>query len=221
MSSGGTKGPLVLIGAGGHAVSCANVAVSAGFDVVGFVDDKKAGQIQLERPVISRVEFIAQPPSLHCLIAIGDNFARQRVRDELVAELPEICFPSVIHAEVSVGMYTKIGDGCVVMAGALVGPNTILGDHCIVNSNASIDHDSVLANFASVAPGVTMGGGVVLGQGTAVSIGATVKHGISLGDHVVVGAASYVHENVGDRVVCHGVPARVIRKREPDEPYLS
>jgi hypothetical protein len=39
--------------------------------------------------------------------------------------------------------------------------------------------------------------------------------------HSVVGACSLVVDDIPDQVVAFGSPARIIRSREPSEPYLS
>jgi acetyltransferase-like isoleucine patch superfamily enzyme len=36
-----------------------------------------------------------------------------------------------------------------------------------------------------------------------------------------VGAGAVVVDDVPDAVVAYGAPARVVRSRDPDEPYLS
>jgi len=221
MSLHSVKPPLIIIGASGHAVSCANVAVSAGFNIIGFIDDAKVASSVVGIPVFGRETFLTKHSLVNCVVAIGDNFLRQKVVEQLLNDLPNISFSSVIHATASIGMNTQIGDGCVVMPNSVVGPNCELGAHCIVNTKASIDHDSALSDFASVAPGVTMGGGVSVGHGSAISIGVTVKHGVALGSHSVVGASSYVHDDIPNNVLCFGTPAKVIRTRTPGERYLG
>ena len=64
------------------------------------------------------------------------------------------------------------------------------------------------------------GGHVTVGRRSAVSTGAAVKHGIAIADDVIVGAMSYVDEDIVTASVCYGVPCREIRKRSKGDPYL-
>ena len=45
-------------------------------------------------------------------------------------------------------------------------------------------------------------------------------HEVTIGADTVVGAGAVVLGDLPDRVVAFGVPARVVRDREPGEPYL-
>jgi acetyltransferase-like isoleucine patch superfamily enzyme len=94
-------------------------------------------------------------------------------------------------------------------------------DTFIVNTKASLDHDGIMGASSSFAPAVTAGGEVTIKPFAAVLLGANIIHGISTGEHSVVGAGSLVLSNVPDRVVAYGLPARIIRTRQPGEPYLK
>jgi acetyltransferase-like isoleucine patch superfamily enzyme len=62
---------------------------------------------------------------------------------------------------------------------------------------------------------------VRLGRATAIGIGASVIHEVTIGADTVVGAGAVVVGDLPERVVAYGVPARVVRSREPGEPYLT
>jgi acetyltransferase-like isoleucine patch superfamily enzyme len=64
------------------------------------------------------------------------------------------------------------------------------------------------------------GGRVALGTCAAVGLGAKVVHNVRIGAHAVVGAGALVLQDVPDQVVAYGTPARVIRSRGVDDPYL-
>ena len=106
------------------------------------------------------------------------------------------------------------------MPGAIISANAEIGEFCIVNTKASLDHDGIMGAFSSLAPAVTVGGEVVINAFAAVLLGANIIHSISIGEHSVIGAGSLVLRDVPDRVVAYGLPARIIRTRQPGEPYL-
>lgn len=212
---------IVLIGAGGHAVSITNVALSCGYDVISYVDDNKAGTQLLGIPVITSEKCLHLYSSHNLCIAVGDNAVRERVYKEYKSKFASARFPSLIHKSSVVGVGTHIDEGTVVMPLSNIGPNSQVGKCCIVNTNSSIDHDCNFDDFSSIAPGVVSGGTVSVGKRTAISIGAIIKHGVSIGDDVVIGANSYVNKNIGDSVVAYGSPCRKVRDRKVGDSYLS
>jgi acetyltransferase-like isoleucine patch superfamily enzyme len=57
--------------------------------------------------------------------------------------------------------------------------------------------------------------GITLGENVWLGAGAKVMDGVTIGDHVVVGAGAVVTEDLPAGAVAVGVPARVVRTREP------
>lgn len=90
--------PLVIIGAGGHAVSVASVALSAGHTIHCFVDRLKAGSQLLGFEIIGDVGDLENWARYGFAIAIGDNAIRERVYAELRSRAETMVFPPLIHA---------------------------------------------------------------------------------------------------------------------------
>ena len=150
------------------------------------------------------------------LIGIGDNFRRERV----ASIVQGANYGRAIHPSAIIARTVMIGEGAVVMPGAVINAGVKVGAHTIINTNSSVDHDCVIEDFASIAPGVALGGNVQVGRGTAVGIGASVAHGCEIGEHTVIGAGATVVQSLPGYSVCYGVPARVVRQREADEKYV-
>ena len=211
---------LVIIGAGGHAASLANVALSAGFDIKYFIDPDKAGQTLCDIEIINDLSQLKNITDYSYAIAIGDNSTRESVHKNLIKNYGAIQFPPLIHSAAVLSFNINIGEGTVVMPNSVIGPNSKIGSFCIINTSSSIDHDCTMSDYASMAPGSVTGGRVLIGTRSAISIGASIKHGISIGSDTVIGGASYVEKNIGDNLVAYGVPAKVIEARNYNSPYL-
>ena len=211
---------IVILGAGGHAISACNVALSAGFDVTHFVDPRLSGGKLLGIDIVGDLADIAGADGLQLFIAIGDNDRRFRAHEELSARYPTASFPPLIHSSSVVSSFATVGYGSVLMPGSVVGPNSIIGRFCILNTRSSIDHDGVMDDGSSLAPGVITGGNVRIGLRSAISIGAVIKHQIAIGDDCVVGAGSYVNASLPGNSVAYGTPARIIRLRSREDRYL-
>jgi len=213
--------PLVIVGAGGHAVSVANVALSAGYQIRHFVDQRKTGADLLGVRIIGSTGDLGDPQLFSFAIAIGDNAIRERFHLQLNEDHGALHYPALIHASAVVSHFTSVGEGTVVMPHAVIGPNTSIGKFCLVNTRASIDHDSAMLDFSSLAPGATTGGTVTIGRRSAVSIGATIKHGVKMGDDSVLGASSYLNRDLADNQVAYGTPAKPVRSRQAGDSYLA
>jgi sugar O-acyltransferase (sialic acid O-acetyltransferase NeuD family) len=212
---------LVILGAGAHATSVYNVACSAGYEVAHFVDPGKRGTRLYDVEVLGAVGEIDAPERFHFCIAVGDNHRREVIYEDLRRLSPTAVFPALIHTSAVVSCNTSIGVGTVVMPGAVIGPKTTVGGFCILNTRCSIDHDGRMHDYSSLAPGVTIGGCVRIGARSAICIGATIKQDVQVGEDCVVGANSYLSRDLPDNKVAYGTPARVVRSRGREEPYLK
>jgi sugar O-acyltransferase (sialic acid O-acetyltransferase NeuD family) len=154
-------------------------------------------------------------------VAIGDNWARGELTQRALAQVPALQLATVIHPAAQIARGVEIGEGSVAMAGVVVNYPARIGRGCILNTRSSLDHDGELGEFASLAPGATLGGNVVVGAYSAVGLGANVIHRVAIGEHTVVGAGALVLDDLPPNVVAYGSPARVVRERRADEPYLS
>jgi sugar O-acyltransferase (sialic acid O-acetyltransferase NeuD family) len=213
--------PLVILGVGGHAVSVANVALSAGYKIKCFIDKKKKGSNLFGYGIIGELRELQQIDQYSFAIAVGDNAVRERIYKELLAIKPSLHFPALVHSSAVISSFTTIEDGVVVMPSVVIGPNSRVGKFCFLNTRASLDHDCVMFDYSSLAPAVATGGGVSIGQRSAISIGATVKQGIKIGDDCVIGANSYLNKDLPSNQVAYGIPAKQVRIRNIGDDYLN
>lgn len=155
------------------------------------------------------------------VVAIGDNFVRMEVSQQLIDEYPLLEFPIIAHPSASIAPSAELRPGTIVLQGAVIGARTTTGRGCLINSGAVVDHETDLSDYSSVGPGATVGGRVKVGERSVISIGATVKHGISIGHDTVLGAAAYAHRDIPSLCVAYGVPAREVRPRVASDAYLG
>lgn len=221
-----SKERIIVVGAGGHARAVLDVIRSEGrYAVAGFVDSSRPRGTQwLGAEVLgdesALPDLCRELDTRVGLVALGDNWQRSELTRRIEERVPGFAFASSVHPKASVSADAVLGAGSIVMPGAVIVSGCRIGRGCIVNTLASLDHDCVMEDFASFAPGVVVGGNVHVGACAALSLGSRVVHGIRIGAHAVVGAGALVLEEVPAEVVAFGVPARVIRPRALDEPYL-
>jgi len=202
---------LLVYGAGGHGKVVADVASSAGFEVLGFIDDAPPRQAMKiwGLPVSSWEQIRARRPELGDVavaLGIGDNRARQRCYERVTAE--GLLVPALVHASAVVATTATIGPGAVVMALAAVNPDAAVGEGAILNTGCVVEHDCRVGRFAHLSPNSALGGEVRIGDWAHLGLGAVVLPGIVVGAGARVGAGAVVHRDVPDGATVVGVPAR-------------
>lgn len=212
------KRSLAILGAGGHALSVLDAAVSAGFDPVAFVDPLKVGS-GCALPVVASLCDLDQEID-EIALGIGTNFLRATAYARAINEDARYRFPPIIHRSAWVSPTASIGAGAVVLSMASVGAHCTVGVGAVLNTSSSLDHSSELLEFASLGPGAHTGGDVRIGKRAMVGLNAGVFPRVVVGNDSVVGAHSMLRENTEANSVSMGVPAAVVRQRATNEPYL-
>lgn len=163
-----------------------------GWPVIG--SDHDAGRLLPEYPAL--------------FVAFGDNRNRVDCLQTFLALGFRI--PAIVHPRAWVSPSAKVGQGTLVVGGAVVNACASLGRGCIVNTGATVDHDCRLGEGVHISPGAHVGGGASIGERSWIGIGAAIRHGIRIGADVTVGAGAAVVEDLPSGVKAFGVPARVV-----------
>jgi acetyltransferase-like isoleucine patch superfamily enzyme len=78
-----------------------------------------------------------------------------------------------------------------------------------------------MQDFSSLAPGAITSGLVTIGARSAVSLGAVIKQRVTIGNDTIIGANSYVNQDIESNCIAYGTPAKKIRFRNSKDPYLD
>jgi UDP-N-acetylbacillosamine N-acetyltransferase len=205
------KTGVVVWGAGGHAKVVLDVLRLRQCDVLGLVDDTKAGRTTTSFcgfPVYHDLDEVPVAKKTNIFIALGDNAARHEKSG--YAENRGFRLVSLFHPQAIIASDVQLGPGALVAAGAVINPGVIIGKNVIVNTSASIDHDCTIADGVHIGPGARLAGHVKVGHCAWIGIGATIIDKVTIGQRTLVGAGSVVIRNIPDDLVVAGVPARPI-----------
>ena len=217
------KEKVILIGSSGHSKVIIDIFEKEGkYEILGIVDfNRKVGETVLGYSILGAdnqlPEIIKSHPGTKVFVAIGHNWLRQKVVNNILSLLPSIEFATAIHPSAQIGKAVSIGHGVAIMAGAIINSDAIIGNFTIINTKASIDHECKMNDFSSLAPNATLGGNVSIGEYTSISISATIIQGITIGANTVIGACALVTKNFGDNIVAYGIPAKIKRERRPED----
>lgn len=197
---------LIIIGASGHGKVVADIAKNMKvYSSIFFLDDdlkKKVGGYEL----LGSVDEYRKWKETHdFIVAIGDCEIRSRIQ-KLIEK--DVKIATLIHPRAVVGEDVVIGQGTVIMANVAINTGAVLGEGVIVNTGSTIDHDCYVGDYVHVAPGCHICGAVTVGDGSWLGVGSCVINNIELCKNCYIGAGAAVVDNIWEKGVYVGVPAK-------------
>lgn len=209
-------GPVVIIGAGGHARVVADALLCQGGEVRGFVDEDRSlhGPATYGLPLLGPDEALDDDTLAGCDLVNGlggigrkqGSPLRCRVQERLEAGGRR--FVGMRHPTAHISPRADLAADVHVLACDVVQPGARIGSRSVVNTRVVVEHDCRLGSFVHCAPGSVVCGDVCLGDDVHIGAGAVVRQGLTLGRGVVVAAgAAVVDQNLA--AVLMGVPAKV------------
>ncbi|WP_051605490.1 hypothetical protein [Sediminibacter sp. Hel_I_10] len=196
------------------------------YNIVGVIDSVQAIDSEFYGyKVIGRqneLERLSHAYNFHSgIVGLGDNYLREKVVLEIVAQLKDFKFINAISKFSYISPTSKIGVGNVIMPGVVINSEALMANHCVINTNSSLEHNSVMEDFSSLSAGVTTGGYFNLGRYSAITLGVVIMDRVSIGENVVVGSSSLVTKDLESHGLYYGSPAKRIRERKPFERFLK
>ena len=191
---------LLLIGGGGHCKAAIDVIEAAGLAIAGVLERPEAGLTEvLGYPVLGCDDALSDlvKQGHPALVTIGQiKSAAPRIRAFKAAKAAGAQMPSVVSPRAHVSRFAALGDGTLVLHGAVINAAAHVGRNVIVNSLALIEHDVMVADHCHVATGARVNGNVTIGEGCFIGSGAVLKNGISIGAGSVIGAGVVIRYDV-------------------------
>lgn len=207
---------VVIIGAGGHAKSIANVIYKAGDNVKGFLDDNiEAGTVIIKEKkcevlgsIINALHLQEKYHNIEFIIGIGENFKRREIAEQYEKNLN---FYTAIDPSSQIALDVEIGKGSVVLANTCINTATKIGKHCIINTAAIIEHDNIIGDYVHISPNATLSGTANVGEMTHIGSGAVIKNNINICNNCIVGAGAVVVKDIKEPGVYAGVPVKRLK----------
>jgi sugar O-acyltransferase (sialic acid O-acetyltransferase NeuD family) len=189
-----------LFGYGGHA---REVAMQIGGEITFFVDNAYVNGIA--KPIS---EF--DPLEYEIIVAVADPKERKKI----VNRFPKYTqFFTFIHptAIISQDFDVIIGKGSFIGANSIITTNITIGDHAILNRGNHIGHDCKIGDYFSAMPGSIISGNVNIGNNVYLGTNSSIKEKVSISENVTIGLNSGVVNNIFNKGVYVGTPARKIK----------
>jgi sugar O-acyltransferase (sialic acid O-acetyltransferase NeuD family) len=212
---------VIIVGAGAQAkYTLETFAHQESTDVVGIIDILENREIWGKEMYgvkvlggLSVLFDLAEEDVSHAIVCCGDN----PQKESLTHTLTELGFDlvNVIHPHAIIAQTARLGKGIIINASAIIQPFAQIGNGVMIHAGVIIEHDNVIEDYVNIAPGVKLAGWVKVKTGAYIYTGASVIPGVTIGRNAVVGAGAVVLKDVPDNMVVAGVPAKVIKHKEP------
>jgi sugar O-acyltransferase (sialic acid O-acetyltransferase NeuD family) len=185
---------IVMIGGGGHAKVVLTILKKLKYNIIGYTDLVNCGTV-LNTPYIGKDEELFnldRKPKL--ALGIGQLY-KGKSRELLINKFLEndFIFETIISPDSTINIAVTIGQGTVVMDGAIIQTGTRIGDYSIINTNSSIDHDCKIGSYVHIAPGVTLCGEVSISDNCMVGTGSTIINNITISKEKFIKAGSLIY----------------------------
>lgn len=197
---------IVIIGASGHGKVIADIAKKNGYTDIVFLDDNTSLSECNGYPVKGSCKDAADFREYDFIVGIGNCKIRQKIQNDLSKNGNR--FVTLIHPEAVIGENVFLGEGTVVMAGAVINPCSRIGRGSIVNTCASVDHDCEIGEFSHISVGAHVAGTVKIGDRTWIGAGATVSNNLVIAGDCMVGAGAVVIKDLSESDTYIGIPAK-------------
>ena len=204
--------PIVIFGCGGHGRVVADTLKVACAPLAGFLDDRPPASFISEIPLLGDRGRLVEPEFLknyEILIAIGE--ARLRRQLALLVLNRGGRLARAIHPSAVIASDVFIGEGTVIMAGAVINTGSRIGRFVIINTGATVDHDNLIEDGVHISPGCHLAGNVTCRADAFIGTGASIIPRTQIGARAVIGAGAAVISDVPSDALAVGCPAVVKR----------
>ena len=194
---------IILIGAGGHCTSCIDVIeMQQKFKIIGLIDNSKK-KLSMNYKIIGDDKELKKisKKTKYALITIG-HIKNSKIRENLFKKVLNygFKFPTIVSPLSYVSKRATIGDGTIVMHGAIINAGAKIGKNCIINNKTLIEHDVVIEDNCHLSTRSTVNGGVTIKKNSFIGSCSVIKQNIKIGKNCFVNANLFIEKNLKDNL---------------------
>lgn len=208
--------PIILIGGGGHCISCIDVVEQTGlYQIIGILDlPEKLGLKVLNYSIIGTdnelEQFLSDCPDF--LITVG-QIKSSVLRETIFQKVNQAGgkLPVIISPLAYVSPNARIDEGSIIMHHVLVNAGATVGKACILNTKSLIEHEANIGNFCHISTASVVNGQANIGDCCFIGSNTVVSNNTNVAPNTVIAAGSQVLTNIEMPGTYIGQPLRKIR----------
>ncbi|MBA4408515.1 MAG: acetyltransferase [Odoribacter sp.] len=208
--------PIILIGGGGHCISCIDVIEQTGlYHILGIFDlPEKLGQKLLNYSIIGTDNELEQfvPDCPDFLITVG-QIKSSVLRETIFNKVKQAGgkLPVIISPLAYVSSNANIGEGSIIMHHALVNAGATIRKGCIINTKTLIEHEATVGNFCHISTASVVNGQANIGDCCFIGSNTVIANNTNVIANTIIAAGSQVLRNIEIAGTYIGHPLRKIR----------
>ncbi len=209
------KNKIILVGGGGHCISCIDVIEQENkYEIVGILDVKEnLNNKIMGYPVIGTDDDmgLVSKECKYFLVTIGQlkNYKIRQQKFEMLKKL-DVTLPVVVSPRAYVSSRSSIGEGSIIMHDAVINSGVKIGSNCIINTKSLVEHETVIGDNSHISTNVVVNGQCDIGADVFIGSSSVISNNIRIADRTVIGAGSVVVRNILESGVYVGNPVRCL-----------
>jgi len=159
-----------------------------------FVDD--GGIEGYKIAAISKLLSIFNPDEYQVIMAMGYSDLNRK-REIMFKQLKILGFKieTYIHPDARVYTNLPIGEGSVILPGAVIEPKARIGMNSMIWSNVTLAHHSSIGDHCWLAAGVTVSGQSTILDNSFLGVNSTIVNKVTIGEYNLIGAGAMISRN--------------------------
>lgn len=191
------------------------------YEVLGLtVDDEYVAEGTIKGvPSIGLSQLAGEfaPDTCSIIMAVGYDDLN-RVRESLFVRLKEMGYTIETYVHPDARVYTEypLGEGSLILPGAVVEPHAQLGANSMVWCNVTLAHHSRVEENCWIAAGTVVSGQAKVQRNSFVGVNATVVNEVTVAEYNIVGGGALVTKDTKPNAVYLARSAEPLRYSAED-----
>jgi len=210
------ENPVIIFGANAVGKAAQEIFESNSNLVYGFLDDDK----NLHGTEIHQVTILGATDDdgflkligkkCEAFVASDDNKIR-RALVKMLQEVRHIQPVNAIHKEAHIPESAELSHGNFIDMGVKIGAGVKVGNHCLIHAGAIVGVETSIADFVQIGAGAIINSNVTIEEEAFIGSGVVIVGGVTIGKGARVGAGSVVIASVKSGETVFGNPAQAIK----------
>ncbi|MBX9595760.1 MAG: acetyltransferase [Roseomonas sp.] len=171
------------------------------YQVIGLtVDDAYVeGGSRFDLPVIGLSRLAETFPAADCAIVMAMGYGMVNAhRRSMFERLKAMGYgiETYRHPQAMIHTAHPIGEGSVILPGALVEPEVRIGADTMIWGNVTVAHHATVGDHAWIASGAVISGKAVIGDQCFIGVNATIVNAVTVGAGTIVGGGALITRDV-------------------------